>query len=137
MKIVLRGRKVSNGKTEGEALVSTQPLSFLAGVDPNSGVVIDKDHELEGKSITGKVLIFPGGKGSTGGSWIIMRLADNNKAPAAMINVETEPIVAVGCIMAGIPLVDKLDSDPTKVIDTGDFVKVDADEGIVEVVKNE
>lgn len=135
MKIVLRGRKVAKGKQEGEALVSTQAISFLGGVDPDRGVVIDKDHELEGKCIAGKVLVLPGGKGSTAGSWIIMRLADSKTAPAAMINVETEPIVAIGCILAGIPLVDKLDEDPTNVIKTGDFVKVDADRGIVEVLK--
>ena len=92
-------------------------------------------YELKGKCITDKVLVFPGGKGSTGGSWIIMRLADNKIAPAAMINIATEPVVAVGSILANIPLVDRLDKDPTKVISTGDFVKVDADRGIVEVTK--
>lgn len=136
MKFLLRGRKVSKGKQEGEALVSKQAISFLGGVDPEKGVVIDRFHDLEGKCITGKILVFPGGKGSTAGSWIIMRLSENKKAPAAMINVNTEPIVAAGCILAGIPLIDKLDMDPTKIIETGDMVKLDADRGIVEVVKN-
>lgn len=135
MKIFLKGRKVSKGKGEGLALVTTQPISFLAGVDPSSGIIIDKDHELKGECISGRILVFPSGKGSTGGSWILMRLADNEIAPLAIINVETEPIVAVGSILAGIPLVDKLDKDPTKVIITGDFVKVDADRGFVEIIK--
>ena len=137
MKLVLRGRKVAKGKQEGEALVSKQPISFLGGVDPDRGVVIDRGHELEGECIIGKVLVFPSGKGSTAGSWIIMRLADNKTAPAAMINVETETIVATGCILAGIPLIDNLDKDPTKVIKTGDLVKIDADKGIVEVNKKD
>lgn len=135
MIIVLRGRRIAKGKQEGEALVSTEAISFLAGVDPDNGVIIDRNHELKGKSIAGKVLVFPGGKGSTGGSWVIMRLADNKTAPLAMINIETEPIVATGCILAGIPLVDKLDKDPTHIINSGDLVKVDADDGIVTVVK--
>lgn len=135
MKIILKGCKVAKGTGEGEAMVSTQAISFNAGVDPDRGMVVDKDHELKGKCITGKVLVFPGGKGSTGGSWIIMRLADNKIAPAAMINIATEPVVAVGSILANIPLVDRLDKDPTKVISTGDFVKVDADRGIVEITK--
>ncbi|UCH01674.1 MAG: DUF126 domain-containing protein [Candidatus Bathyarchaeota archaeon] len=135
MKIILKGRKISKGKGEGYALVTNQAISFLAGVDPDRGVIIDKNHELKNKSIINKVLVFPQGKGSTAGSWIIMRLAENKTAPVAMINVETEPIVAAGSILAGIPLVDKLDKDPTEIIQTGDLVIVDADKGIVEVIK--
>jgi hypothetical protein len=132
--IVIKGRKVSKGKGEGEALVTTQPISFLAGVDPDQGIVIDRTHELRGQCITGKILVFPRGKGSTGGTWIIMRLADNNTAPAAIINTETDPIIAIGSILAGIPLIDKLDVDPTILIKTGDYVVVDADKSIVEIL---
>jgi predicted aconitase with swiveling domain len=135
MKIILKGRKISKGKGEGDALVTNQAISFLAGVDPDRGIMIDKNHQLKNKSIINKVLVFPQGKGSTAGSWIIMRLAENKTAPVAMINVETEPIVAAGSILAGIPLVDKLDKDPTEIIQTGDLVIVDADKGIVEVIK--
>jgi len=137
MKIILKGRKISKGKGEGDALVTNQAISFLAGVDPDQGIIIDKNHQLKNKSIINKVLVFPQGKGSTAGSWIIMRLAENKTAPVAMINVETEPIVAAGSILAGIPLVDKLDKDPTEIIQTGDLVIVDADKGIVEVIKRE
>jgi len=93
--------------------------------------VVEYGHELEGKCVTGKVLVFAGGKGSTGGSWTILRMADQGTAPAAMINVETEAIVAIGAILGKIPLVDKLDKDPTKIIKTGDFIKVDANKGEV------
>lgn len=132
--IVLKGRKVSKGKGEGEALVTTQPISFLAGVDPEQGLVIDNTHELRGQCITGKILVFPRGKGSTGGTWIIMRLADNQTAPAAIINIETDPIIAVGSILAGIPLIDKLDKDPTLLIKTGDYVVVDADKSSIKIL---
>jgi predicted aconitase with swiveling domain len=135
MKVVLKGRRISKGKGEGDALVTSQSISFLAGVNPDNGIIVDKEHELRGMCITDKVLVFPGGKGSTGGSWIIMRMVDNKTAPAAMINIETEPIVAVGSILAKIPLVDKLDKNPMKIIRNGDFVRVKADEGMVEIIK--
>lgn len=132
--IVLKGRKISKGRGAGEALVTTQPISFLAGVDPDRGVIIDRTHELRGQCITGKVLVFPKGKGSTGGTWIIMRLADNKIAPAAIINIETDLIIAIGSILAGIPLIDKLNNDPTLVIKTGDYVIVNADKSIVKIL---
>lgn len=132
--IVLKGRKVSKGTGEGVALVTTQPISFLAGVDPEQGRVIDSTHELKGKCITDKILVFPRGKGSTGGTWIIMRLADNQTAPAAIINIETDPIIAIGSILAGIPLIDKLEKDPTLFIKTGDYVVVDADKSRVKIL---
>jgi predicted aconitase with swiveling domain len=103
-----RGRVVFKGKAEGEALVTSQGISFYGGVDPETGVVIEKGHELEGKSIAGKILVFPQGKGSTVGSYVMYRLKKNGHAPAGIINKECEPIVAVGAIISEIPLVDKL-----------------------------
>ena len=132
---VLRGRKVSRGRAEGEALVTTQTISFLAGVDPDRGVVIDRDHELRGQCITDKILVFPRSKGSTGSTWILMRLADNKTAPAAIINIETDPIIATGSILAGIPLIDKLEMDPTKIIKNGDYVIVNANKSVIEILK--
>jgi len=131
MKKTLKGRSIAKGVGEGEALVTEEAIGFNAGVNPDTGIVVEYGHELEGKCVTGKVLVFAGGKGSTGGSWTILRMADQGTAPAAMINVETEPIVAVGAILGKIPLVDKLDEDPTKIIKTGDFIKVDANKGEV------
>lgn len=135
MKIVLKGRRVSRGKGEGEALVTKDNIGFNFGVDPQTGKIVERGHELEGKCIAGKILVFPTGKGSTGGSFLIYQLALLGKAPKAIINVETDTVVAVGAIMAGIPLVDRLDKNPLEVIETGDYVKVDADEGLVEVIK--
>ena len=135
MKIVLRGRKVIGGLAEGEAVVTKEPVSFLGGVNPDKGLVVERGHELEGQSITGKIFVFPHGKGSTAGPYIIYAMAKRKTAPVAMINVEAEPIIAVGAAMGNIPLVDRLDKNPLEVIATGDHVKIDGDQGIVEITK--
>jgi predicted aconitase with swiveling domain len=135
VKIILKGRKVIGGKAEGEAVVTRQPVSFLGGVNPDKGIVVEKGHELEGQSLTGKIFVFPHGKGSTAGPYIIYAMAKRRTAPAAMINLEAEPIIAVGAAMGNIPLVDRLDQNPLEVIATGDYVKIDGDQGIAEVIK--
>jgi len=132
--IRLRGRKVVGGVAEGMAVVSREPISFFGGVDPKSGKIIEKGHTLEGVSVAGRVLIFPHGKGSTVGSYVLYAMAKNKVAPVAVINVNTEPIIVVGCCLAGIPLVDKLDKDPIRSIKNGDAVRVLADKGLVEVI---
>lgn len=129
----LRAHIVSRGRAEGEALVTTSLISFLGSIDPKTGVVIEKGHELAGKSIKGKVLVFPGGKGSTVGSYVIYQLKKNNAAPSAMINIKAEPIVAVGAIISDIPLVDSIEKNPVATIKTGDKVLVDAIVGCVEI----
>ncbi len=126
--IILNGRIVRAGQSEGEALVSPDPIGFLGGVDPETGVILDQNHPLKGQSIAGKILVFPHGKGSTVGSYTILRLARNGVAPRAMINAESEAITAVGAIIADIPMVDQLDISQ---IHTGDWVKMD--DGRVEV----
>jgi predicted aconitase with swiveling domain len=131
----LKGRKVVGGYAKGEALVSPDPVSFYGGVDPETGVVVEPGHAVEGECITGKVFVFPTGKGSTVGSYVIYRMSKLGTAPAALVNSETEAIIATGCVISGIPLVDKLDPDPLTEIKSGDLLKVSADEGVVEVVK--
>lgn len=133
--IRLKGRRVVGGVAEGEAVVSPEPISFFGGVDAKTGKIIERTHPLEGMGIAGKVLVFPRGKGSTVGSYTLYALAKNEVAPAAIINVETEPIIVVGCVLAGIPLVDKLERNPIQVIKTGDFIRVLADKGLIEVSK--
>jgi uncharacterized protein len=118
----LKGRIIYKGKAEGEALTTTQPISFYGGVDPNTGEVIEKGHELQGKSVKGKILVFPQGKGSTVGSYTLYRLKKNGAAPAGMINRECETIIAVGAIISEIPCVDKVDI--TK-IRTGENVRIE------------
>ncbi len=130
MTIKFEGRKISPGEAMGEALVTNQGLSFYGGVDPETGVVVEKDHELEGQSITGKVLVFPRGKGSTVGSYVLYQLAKTGKGPVAIINQETETIVAVGCIISDIPAIDQI---PIEKIKTGQKLRVDATNGLVEL----
>ena len=124
----LKGRIIYKGKGEGEALVTSMPISFYGGVDPNTGVVIEKGHELQGQSVKGKVLVFPQGKGSTVGSYTLYRMKKSGVAPAGMINKECETIVAVGAIISEIPCVDKIDITKIK---TGD--KVTVDNGVVNI----
>jgi predicted aconitase with swiveling domain len=124
----MKGRMISPGKTEGEVIVTGQPIGFYGGVDFKTGDVIDKNHELLGENIKGKVLMFPTGKGSTVGSYVIYGLMKYGNAPSAIINKETETIVAVGVILSGIPCIDGIDITEFK---TGEKVKVDADNGVV------
>ena len=107
----LQGRVIKAGRAEGIALVSHEPVGFLGGVDPDTGVVIESSHPLEGQSIAGRILIFPTGKGSTVGSYTMYRLANNGLAPAGIICAESEPIVAVGAIISEIPMVDNIPLD--------------------------
>jgi uncharacterized protein len=126
--------KVASGHAVGSALVTGEAISFLGNVNPETGMVIDPAHELFGQSIAGKVLIFPGGKGSTVGSYVIYQLTKRGRAPAAMINLRSEPIVAVGAIISGIPLVDRVPEEVLQ-IESGILVEVDADRGIVRVLE--
>ncbi len=105
----MKGRAVVNGHAEGLALVSERAIGFLGGVDPETGVVVEQGHPLVGQSVAGRVLVFPHGKGSTVGSYTIYRLARAGKAPAAIVNAESDAIVAVGALIAGVPMVDQID----------------------------
>jgi len=126
----MKGRMISPGKAEGEAMVSKEPIGFYGGIDAKSGIVIEKGHELEGKCVKDKILIFPCGKGSTVGSYVIYGLKINGVAPKAIVNEETETIVATGVILADIPCVDGIAINKFK---SGDKIIVDADKGIVEL----
>ena len=132
--MILRGRRVMGGTAEGEALVSADPVSFYGGVDPETGCVTEPGHCCCGENISGKVFVFPAGKGSTVGSYVIYRMKKLGTAPAAIVNVETEAIIATGCVISDIPLVDKLDGDPLEAITTGMRVRVNGDDGTVETL---
>lgn len=125
----MKGRIIYPGNVEGEAIVSKEPIGFYGGIDAKTGEVIEKGHELEGQNVKDKILVFPMGKGSTVGSYVIYGLKKNGVAPKAIVNKETETIVATGVILAGIPCVDGIDIEQIK---SGDKLKVNADEGTVE-----
>ena len=109
MTLKLSGRAIFEGEAEGTALVSSSPMSFLGGVNPDTGEIIEHGHELQGQSLKGRVLVFPNGKGSTVGSYVLYRLKKNGVAPCAIINRKCETIVAVGAIISEIPCVDMID----------------------------
>jgi len=133
MKTSLKCHKIIGGYGEGEALVSHEPICFYL-TDPKTGVVREKTHELAGKNIANKVLVFPSGKASSvvqiDG---LFKLASHNLAPKAMIVKDVETVLIVSAFIAKVPLVDRLEKDPFKNIHTGDLVKVDADKGTVTV----
>jgi len=109
--MLLQGRSIAKGTGTGPLLITDTPLSFLGGVDAKTGFVIDEGHPLFGQSVAGKVLVFPYGKGSTVGSYVLYALAKNHVAPAAIINTECETIIATGAIIAEIPTIDRLKGD--------------------------
>jgi len=129
----VKGRIISRGIAEGEAIVSRRKFSFLGDVDVETGIVVAEDSDICGECISGKIFVFPTGSGSTVGTYVLLRMKKMGTAPKAIINVETEPIIAVGAIIAEIPLMDKLEIDPFKIIKSGEFVRVNAINGWVEV----
>lgn len=134
-KILLKGRAVVAGVAEGEAIVTRQTISGFGGIDSRTGTIIEVRHELRGRSFKDKVLVFPGAKGSSGWAshFQVTRLAGS--APRAMIfNIMTTKI-ALGAVVTRVPAVTELDQDPLEVIKTGDQVKVDGDNGIVEITR--
>ena len=131
MILLIRGRSISTGKACGPLLVSPQPISFLSGVDPESGIIVEKGHLLQGQSIAGKVLVFPYGKGSTVGSYVLYALSRNGHAPSAIVNAEAEAIIATGAIISQIPMIDRVDV-PFNRLKNGTIVTVDGGLGEME-----
>ncbi len=129
----MKGRTIMTGAAAGPALVSRTPISFYGGVDARTGMIIEQGHELEGQCVSGRILVFPCGKGSTVGSYVIYGLQKNGVAPLAIVNEETETIIATGAILAGIPCVDGIDIGR---ITTGQQLRVDGAAGTVDTEKD-
>ena len=130
--IVLRGRCIVEGRCRAEALVSMKPISFLGDVNPTTGKIAEKSHDLYGKCVKDKVLCFPHGHGSTVGSYVLYALAKNGLAPKAIVNRKADPVIVVGAVIANIPMVDQIDISQIK---TGNVVEVDAYKGLVKLFK--
>jgi hypothetical protein len=135
VRIRIKGRSISRGIARGKALISTHKISFLGGIDPVRGIVIDKMVDVYGKSIEGRVFIFDGGKGSTVGSYVLYQLKKREKNPRALICRKVDTIVAVGAIIAEIPAVDSLELDPLdgESIKNGQEVMVNGTDGYIEL----
>lgn len=135
--ITLRGRRVVPGIAEGEALVTRDPISGWGGVDPRTGTVVETRHELRGQSFAGKVLVFPGAKGSSGWSAQFHMARLMGTAPAAWLFNEMTTKIALGAVVSHAPAMTDFDGDPLALIRTGDWVRVDADAGIVTITRKE
>lgn len=134
-KIVLQGRKVYGGVAEGEALVTRSSLGGFGTFDLDTGNVVDLNHELFGANVSGKILVFKTAQGSS--AWTIAHqgLRFTGHSPAAYVIKENNPQTALGAVVARLPSVTDLDQDPTEAIATGDWVRVDADNGVIEITK--
>jgi predicted aconitase with swiveling domain len=133
--IVLHGRKVVGGSAQGEALVTSQTISGWGGIDPKTGTIIELRHELRGKSFKDKILVFPGAKGSSGWSAFFHMARLNGAAPRGFVFNKMSTKIALGLVVTHAPAVTDFDRDPLTVIETGDWVEIDADQGIVRVTK--
>ncbi|MEM2937443.1 MAG: DUF126 domain-containing protein [Candidatus Bathyarchaeia archaeon] len=130
--MTLKGRRIVEGRCKAVALVSMKPISFLGDVDPKTGKVIEKRHDIYGECVKGKVLCFPNGHGSTVGSYVLYALAKNKMAPKAIVNEKADPVIVVGAVIANIPMIDQVDINR---IETGYMVEVDAYSGLVKILK--
>ncbi|MEM2523139.1 MAG: DUF126 domain-containing protein [Candidatus Bathyarchaeia archaeon] len=130
--VILKGRRIVEGRCKAEALVSSKPISFLGDVDPKTGKVVEQKHDLCGECIKGKILCFPHGHGSTVGSYVMYTLAKNKVAPKAIVNERADPVIVVGAVISNIPMVDCVDISQIR---TGDMVEVDAFNGLVKILK--
>jgi predicted aconitase with swiveling domain len=131
-RITLKGRTIVEGRCRAEALVSAKPISFLGGVDPADGKIIQKGHDLCGQCVKDTILCFPHGHGSTVGSYVLYSLARKNLAPKAIVNETADPVVVVGAIIADITMVDRVSIQQIK---TGDLVEVDGTKGVVTILR--
>ena len=130
----IRARPISKGDAEGIAVVSKKPVSFLGDVDPETGKIVDESSDIFGESISGKVFIFPEGRGSTVGTYVLLQMKKIGTAPAGIVMLESEAIVAIGAIISEIPLVDRPEMNILDIVESGDLVRVHSSkEGWVEI----
>jgi uncharacterized protein len=132
---ILNGRKVVGGVAEGEALVTRQTISGWGGINPMLGTITETRHELRGQSFKDKILVFPGAKGSSAWSAVFHMTRLTGTAPKALLFTEMTTKIALGAVVMRVPSITDFDRNPLDLIETGDWVKVDADRGIVEVRK--
>jgi phosphomecalonate degydratase small subunit len=130
--VTLKGRAIVEGHCRAEALVSLKPISFLGGVDPADGKIIERKHDLCGLCIKDKILCFPHGHGSTVGSYVLYSLSKKGLAPKAIVNQTADPVVVVGAIIADVPMIDQVDINKIR---TGDTVEVDACKGLAKILR--
>lgn len=138
-----RGHGIVGGRVLARAVVSTMPFGFWQGIDPKTGLVIDRRHDTFEQSLAGRIFIFPYGRGSTGTPGVFLEAVKNGNAPLGLINIKSEAIVTICAILAEefckvqVPLIDQVDPQLFERIRTGDLVEMDGDEGWVRVLDGE
>lgn len=131
---IVKCHRISEGKAAGEVLISQDDILFYL-TDPESGRVLEKGHSLEGKSVAGKVLVFPAGKGSSSVQVDgLYQLMIRGNAPKAMIIERPDTILVTSAIIMEIPLVDQVDPLFYELIKDGDCVVVDADQEQITII---
>lgn len=129
---IVKARGIVKRIAEGEALVCHKAFSFLGDVDMDTGEIIAKGHEHEGKSIAGKVMIYPETKGSSGGCVVLMSLYKVGKQPAAIVlSKAADPNIVEGAILTEVALVCEPDEDLISLVPDGVVVRVDGVKGEV------
>ena len=128
---VFQGRQVIGGRVQGQALVTRERISFFGGVDPDTGTVTERGHELEGVSVAGKILVYPGGKGSTGATYSLYNMAAQKTAPLAIISPEVDNVTVVGAVLGKISSVDRIAAEFFETARSGQWIEVDGDSGTV------
>ena len=123
--MIIRGRAISPGYAEGEAITYPEAFSFLGGVDGKTGKFNVRDGTIDGK-----VFLFPNGKGSTVGSYVVYDLKVQGHCPAALVNKSAETIVTTGAVISSVPMVDCVD---VSLVRDGDIVAVDGSRGYIEI----
>lgn len=136
-KIIIKGRSAVKGIAEGEAMVCPDSIQGWAGVDDETGIIIEKGHVHEGDCIEGKILVLPCSKGSNGWSSHFHSAKVKGKTPAGWVMTKLDSRAGVAAVVIGAPMVSDLENgqDPCKIIQSGDWVKVDGDNGIIEITK--
>lgn len=135
--IVLKGRSASKGVAEGEALVIHDTMSFLSDIKITEGIITNPQSKFKGQSVSGKILIFPTGRGSTADPYGFYMLKKAGKAPKGIVNIDANPATVAGAIISNTPMVYQLNKNPFDIIMTGDHVLVDGNKGVVTVTKCE
>ena len=133
--VTLRGRGLGGGVCEGEALVTRDAIAGWGGTDPSTGTIIESTHELVGRSVAGKILVFPAAKGSSGWSGVYHQARLEGAGPKAMVFNVLNTKIALAVVVSHVPCVTGLDRDPIEVIQTGDLVRVDGDRGVIEILE--
>ena len=130
MMLIIKGRVLIPGIAEGDAVVSHEPLSFWGGINPYTGEITDRRHDHYGVNVTGKVFLFPKGRGSSTGSAVLLESIRNGTAPAGIINMKEDPILALGVIVSEelylktVPVLVISEEDFSQIIE-GDRIKIE------------